>query len=594
MDFVRRGAIWGALFASAIFVAVPTGALLVYFFYHHQLPLAPSDFIAASLDSAVPSLISIVLSLIFGLFSGYYLATRNNKVSKLGTLLFRIPLGVPPLIAGIMLLISLGPNSPIGKVFHGRLTDSLVGVTIAQLFAALPFTVEGFRGAFSLLGREAQVVADSLEMGEVTRLLVVFTPLIWPSLRSTLVTSYLRAFGEFGAVLIVAYSPASLPIYTYVSFEGSGLPATVIPVVATLIISGVFAFAISKVSWPKSIKFWRLFGLLRHRDLDQKTVGGTVSVSIDGVIGEFSVGIALSIDEGATAIVGPSGSGKTLTLHSMAHHPISGLSVSFSPEETSFAQRIGYVPQREGLWRHLTLRENIDLVAAVVGSSDATDQLIDLFGVGQFADLPISALSGGQYQRGAIVRAFASNSDVLILDEPLSQIDIARRRDVIDFIREYVTPRVKYLILVTHDIDEAIQLADSINIINNGRVEGRSNSGDILRSTMTRATARALGFVNFISLSGSSYAFLESDASVVAGGAVLDGDSRECVILNDLTVARIVTTTRGRLVTLSSKTGTLEFASTYVLIPYSIALGIELGDVVSVSIPRDRLAALVE
>ncbi len=240
--------IGGALFVSATFIAVPVGALVVYFFYHHQLPLAPSDFIAASIDSAIPSIISILLSLLLGLFSGYYLATRSNRIAKLGTLLFRIPLGVPPLIAGIMLLISLGPNSPIGKVFHGRLTDSLVGVTIAQLFAALPFTIEGFRGAFALLETEAQVVADSLEMSEVTRLLVIFTPLIWPSLRSTLVSSYLRAFGEFGAVLIVAYSPASLPIYTYVSFEGSGLPATVIPVVATLLISGVLAFLISKVN----------------------------------------------------------------------------------------------------------------------------------------------------------------------------------------------------------------------------------------------------------------------------------------------------------------------------------------------------------
>ena len=396
MRIVRSWVIWGALLASAIFVAIPTGALVVYFFYHHQLPLAPSDFVAASIDSVIPSLISIVLSLILGLFSGYYLATRANRISKVGTLLFRIPLGVPPLIAGIMLLISLGPNSPIGKVFHGRLTDSLIGVSIAQLFAALPFTIEGFRGAFSLLEEETHVVADSLKMGEVTRLLVVFTPLIWPSLRSTLVTSYLRAFGEFGAVLIVAYSPASLPIYTYVSFEGSGLPATIIPVIATLVLSGLFAFAISKVNWPKSVRFWRHLGLLRNIDQSWETAGGDISVVVEGAVGTFKVDMHLSITEGTTAIVGPSGSGKSLTLHSLAHHKVEGLNVSIVPEKTSFSQRIGYVPQRGGLWRHLSLRENIELVLSMAASRYSTDQLVALFDVTEFADAPVPELSGGQ------------------------------------------------------------------------------------------------------------------------------------------------------------------------------------------------------
>ncbi len=586
--------IGGALFVSAAFIAVPVGALVVYFFYHHQLPLAPSDFIAASIDSAIPSLISILLSLLLGLFSGYYLATRSNRIAKLGTLLFRIPLGVPPLIAGIMLLISLGPNSPIGKVFHGRLTDSLVGVTIAQLFAALPFTIEGFRGAFALLETEAQVVADSLEMSEVTRLLVIFTPLIWPSLRSTLVSSYLRAFGEFGAVLIVAYSPASLPIYTYVSFEGSGLPATVIPVVATLLISGVLAFLISKVNWPKSIRLWQLSGLLRHRGRKDPTVGGEVAVTIEGKVGDFVIDMHLAITEGATAIVGPSGSGKSLTLHSLAHHRVDGLQVELEPRESSFTRRIGYVPQKGGLWRHLTLRENIDLALSIADSQYTTDQLIDLFGVRGFSDAPVPSLSGGQYQRGAIVRAFASNSEVMILDEPLSQIDVARRREVIDFISEYVVPRVRYLVLVTHDIDEAILLADIVNIVSAGRVEGRVATTKVLTATMSRASASALGFVNFVEREGSRFAFLESDAKIISTDEAEVVDGGDFIVIGDLQVDRIVHTTKGRVANLRSK-GDLKFVSRFnVMIEDDRDETTSKGGFVAISVPRKRLALIVD
>ncbi len=593
MTLIRRWVIGGALLLSAIFVAVPVGALLVYFFYHHQLPLAPSDFIAASIDSAVPSLIAIFISLVLGLFAGYYLATRSNKIAKLGILLFRIPLGVPPLIAGLMLLISLGPNSPIGKVFNGRLTDSLAGVTIAQLFAALPFTIEGFRGAFSLLEREAQVVADSLEMGEITRLLVIFTPLIWPSLRSTLVTSYLRAFGEFGAVLIVAYSPASLPIYTYVSFEGSGLPATVIPVIATLVISGAFAFVISRINWPKSVRLWRFFGLLRVSKGQVATVRGEIGVAIEGQVGDFRVDIHLKIGEGTTAIVGSSGSGKTLTLHSLAHHRVEGLKLSFDPSESSFSRRIGYVPQRGGLWRHLSLRENIDLVLSVSDSQYSCDYLIDLFGVSSFADVPITSLSGGQYQRGAIVRAFASNSEVMIMDEPLSQIDVARRREVIDFIREFVVPRVRYLLLVTHDIDEAIVLADVVNIVNRGRVEGSARSDEVLLTPMTKASASALGFFNFVRSGGSLYAFLEKDATIIADGRGVPV-TNDYVAIDGLSVERVISTTRGSVTSLIS-TRSEDSAGKYSVVANGpLNSEVLVGEIVSIAVPRARLVLILE
>jgi ABC-type sulfate transport system permease component len=148
--------------------------------------------------------------------------------------LVQLPLALPPLASGVMLLFLLGYSSPLGRLRNGALTDSFSGIVRAQAFVAAPFLIIAARPAFGVIDPALEDVAATLGHRPWAVFLRVSVPLAWRATAAGMLLAWLRAFGEFGATVMVAYHPYSLPVYTYVAFGSEGLPAMVPVLVPTL------------------------------------------------------------------------------------------------------------------------------------------------------------------------------------------------------------------------------------------------------------------------------------------------------------------------------------------------------------------------
>lgn len=213
------------------------------------------------------------------------------------------------------------------------------------------------------------------------------------------------------------------------------------------------------------------------------------SVQLAGVSKTFGASVALhpldlSFAPGrTTALIGPSGCGKSTILRLIIGllQPERGV-VEFEGEEITDAniatlrRRIGYVIQDGGLFPHLTARANVLLMARHLGQppEKMSARLTELSALTRF---PVEALdrypaelSGGQRQRVSLMRALALSPDLLLLDEPLGALDPLVRAALQKDLKEIFKRLEQTVILVTHDLAEAVYLADEIVLMNEGRV----------------------------------------------------------------------------------------------------------------------------
>jgi len=216
--------------------------------------------------------------------------------------------------------------------------------------------------------------------------------------------------------------------------------------------------------------------------------------------------VTLGIDEGAfVAIVGQSGSGKS-TLLGMINRlidPSAGM-VRFEGDDIrnldpiGLRRRVGYVFQDIGLFPHMTLAENIAITPRLLGWDEArrnarADELLDLVQLppGTFRDRLPSELSGGQRQRVGVARAIAAEPHVVLMDEPFGALDL-RTRDALsrDYRKLHHTLGLT-TVMITHDVIEAVLLADRIAVLHDGRVAAFGTPHDLM-SGNTSADVRAL------------------------------------------------------------------------------------------------------
>lgn len=184
-----------------------------------------------------------------------------------------------------------------------------------------------------------------------------------------------------------------------------------------------------------------------------------------------------------TAVIGPSGCGKStlLKLCNGLERPDAGVVRVFDEELDYHAlpalrRRIGYAVQGNGLFPHLNARRNITLLAALEGwsNSDTSARLEELLTLTQLPNelldrLP-HQLSGGQQQRVGLCRAMMLRPELLLLDEPFAAIDPLTRRDIHRQMLELHSAEPRTVILVTHDMREALRLADHVVVMNDGKI----------------------------------------------------------------------------------------------------------------------------
>ena len=176
--------------------------------------------------------------------------------------------------------------------------------------------------------------------------------------------------------------------------------------------------------------------------------------------------VSFSVSEGEfVAIIGPSGCGKT-TLLSLA----AGLLKPTQGKVYANGHSFGYMLQKDELFPWRTIEKNIFLPLEIKGSNTPEHQaralsLAEKYGLKQFLKSYPSSLSGGMRQRAALIRTLSVNPDTLLLDEPFSALDYQTRLSVCDDVYKIIREEQKTALLITHDISEAISVADKIFVL---------------------------------------------------------------------------------------------------------------------------------
>jgi len=273
-------------------------------------------------------------------------------------------------------------------------------------------------------------------------------------------------------------------------------------------------------------------------------------------LGEFTLDAKLSSERSPLVIMGPSGAGKTLLLRCISgilrpdegrivarDHTLfdSGLGIDVPPQD----RRVGYVPQDYALFPHLTVAANISYGLRGAGAQKRrrVDEMLDLTGLGDQRKSRPRELSGGQRQRVAVARALAVRPELLLLDEPFAALDVPTREDLADQVRELIAATGTPTIIVTHDRNEALRLADEVAVLMNGRVRQSGSAGEVLGGPRDEEVANFVGVETVVRGRVRSVedgvAVVEVGDRVVQGGTGVEaaGEVLVCIRADDVVLS---------------------------------------------------------
>jgi spermidine/putrescine transport system ATP-binding protein len=217
--------------------------------------------------------------------------------------------------------------------------------------------------------------------------------------------------------------------------------------------------------------------------------------------------LSLTIPQGSFfALLGPSGCGKTTTLRMIAglEEPTAGeirLGDRDITYDKPYRRPVNTVFQSYALFPHMSVRENVAFGLkrrGVANVAKQVDEVLELTELGQLAQRKPSQLSGGQQQRVALARAIVNKPGVLLLDEPLGALDLKLRRQMQVELKRIQTEVGLTFVHVTHDQEEAMTMADTIAVMNSGRIEQMGNPADLYENPVTTFAANFLGQSNLI------------------------------------------------------------------------------------------------
>ena len=453
---------------------------------------------ATSIAAATTATALIALG---GIPLGYVLArVPGRAVTALGFLL-QLPLALPPLTSGILLLFLLGYASPLGQLTQGALTDSFIGIVLAETFVAAPFLIIAAGAGFASMDPSLEGVAATLGRNPLQVFLRVSVPVARRTLAAGLLLAWLRAFGEFGATVMVAYHPYSLPVYTYVAFGAQGLPAMLPVLLPTLVLAlAIMAMGgvLARPAPPRRALPSVAVAPPAPLPVASPTrdAGPELAIDLRRALGAFRLEMHWVTRARRLAILGPSGSGKSLTLKLIAGIERSD-QASLKLEGHSFqaiapaARGIGYVPQSYALFPHLTVLEQ--LTFAPDADPSRASLWLERFGLLAYEHRYPHELSLGQQQRVALARALVRPARLLLLDEPFSALDAPLRSSLRAELLALQAGLDTTTILVTHDPLEAALLADELLLLEEGRVLQAGPTAEVFGRPASETAARVLG-----------------------------------------------------------------------------------------------------
>jgi ABC-type sulfate/molybdate transport systems ATPase subunit/ABC-type sulfate transport system permease component len=466
----------------------------------------------------------VLIGVVTGIPLAYVLAHRRGWLSSAVGVVVQLPLAVPPLICGILLIYIVGPYTFLGQLSGERLTQTMYGLVIAQSFVSAPFLVVVARSAFRAVDPSLGDVAATLGHGPLARFLRVDVPAAADGLRTGMILMWLRAFGEYGTTVVLAYHPYSLPVYVDNLFSSGPLSLAEAP---TILAFGVAVLAVAAVRarYPAFVRRRPTPAPLAPVPTPPEPVG----FDIDVTIGTFRLRVAHPESSHRLAVVGPSGSGKSVTLRVLAGLlgpdaatvTFGGVDVSRTASER---RRLGYVPQGFGLMPGRTVWQQA--VFGVHADPARAAWWLETLHLGGLLDRLPEQLSGGQRQRVSLARALSGDPQLLLLDEPFSALDAPVRAELRRELRRLQRDVNLSTVLVTHDPEEAAMLADEIVVLSDGQVLQSGSCRDVYQRPASAEIGRLLGIDNLfegvagaggVLLAGGNLAPGVSDGGVQVG-----------------------------------------------------------------------------
>ena len=382
-------------------------------------------------------------SLPLGLFVAYALARWRFPGKLLLDGLIHLPLVMPPVVTGYLLLLTFGRRGPIGAplaeylgiVFSFRWT----GAALACGVMAFPLLVRAVRLSFEAVDRRLEEAAGTLGASRPWVFATVTLPLALPGVIAGMVLAYAKALGEFGATItFVSNIPGetqTLPsaIYTFTQVPGgeAGALRLTLVSIAPRVRRDARLRAAGAAGGPDGP---------RHLMLE---------VDLACRLGALDLEVGFAADAGVTALFGRSGAGKTTVINAIAGllRPDRGrivldgeplLDTERGIDVPRHRRRIGYVFQDARLFPHLTVRRNLLYGRWFAGRRrrrGSLDEVVELLGIEPLLDRRPGLLSGGERQRVAIGRALLAAPRLLLLDEPLASLDQARKAEILPYPR---------------------------------------------------------------------------------------------------------------------------------------------------------------
>ena len=516
---------WIALPAACavLFLLVPFIALLIRIdwvqFPHLFSQALSSQALALSLRTCIASTLACI---IVGLPLALVCArARDTWWSRVLRSMVTLPMVLPPVVAGLALLITWGRRGRIGaylQIFGINIAFTTVAVVMAQTFVSLPFFVSSLEGALRTRGFNEERVASGLGASPSRTLWSVTLPLMIPALVSSTALAFSRALGEFGATITFAGSLAgvtrTLPLEIYLQREESTDMALMLSVilvfVALVLVGGASAFSqwwYSRLLSGTSADEAKAPTASRLATEHSRGLGNkdgeaqgqlprvpAPGVRIAGTLPERHIDVDLTCQGGAvTALMGHNGAGKS-TLLSVLSGALDAPQMTCTwewPDGVSGRRpKIATLEQKPVLFPHMSLLANVAFPLRCAGispaeaESRAQDALASV-GLAPLVQRRPAQVSGGQAQRTALARALVVAPEVLLLDEPMAALDVEAARGLRELIAQRFLGRT--VIMVTHQIEDAAALDAHIIVLKGGRLLREGPWRELINQSISRA-----------------------------------------------------------------------------------------------------------
>ncbi len=384
-----------------------------------------------------------------------------------------LPLALSPVVVGLAFLLLYGRNGWFGSWLeeHGvQIVFSTPGMILVTMFVSLPFVVREVVPVLREIGTEQEQAAETLGASPLQTFRRITLPAIRWAIVYGVVLTTARALGEYGAVSVMS--------------------GRVVGKTETLTLH--VEYALPELRLRRRLRFRGHARPDRDHDPrahdrlppERRALMAIAVRSVTKRFGDFTAldSVSLAIPGGSlTALLGPSGSGKSTLLRVMAglEQPDEGDVLISGEEATGVPARkrgVGFVFQHYAAFKHMTVERNIAFGLDIrkrpkQETRKRVGELLELVQLQGLAKRYPSQLSGGQRQRMALARALAVDPKVLLLDEPFGALDARVRKELRAWLRRLHDEVHVTTVFVTHDQEEAMEVADRIAVMNEGRIE---------------------------------------------------------------------------------------------------------------------------